>query len=241
VNFEDPEVLLLWGVTSFTSFFRGRERTHDHCCGPQVIATSVRAETQSLLWTLMGCYNNQAILVCSTDITIIVIHFFYFISSDCKARCVHYQQCWPVSKAFLFLLSHLWLRFHCLPRRFHSVIWLDAWIEIGRGCDRPHLYSRMISLVQRKAISSGPAGRKNCWQCHYDLSCCLPPPFSFSRTGTQVNDVKLFPEDSVELMVGEALTLNCTATVEFDTGVDIQWSYPGKQVLNRCWLKDCIL
>ncbi|XP_072252076.1 vascular endothelial growth factor receptor 3 [Leuresthes tenuis] len=47
--------------------------------------------------------------------------------------------------------------------------------------------------------------------------------------GTQVNDVKLFPEDSVELMVGEALTLNCTATVEFDTGVDIQWSYPGKQ------------
>uniref|UniRef100_A0A3Q1F903 Vascular endothelial growth factor receptor 3 n=1 Tax=Acanthochromis polyacanthus TaxID=80966 RepID=A0A3Q1F903_9TELE len=42
---------------------------------------------------------------------------------------------------------------------------------------------------------------------------------------------KLFPEDPVELMVGEALTLNCTALVEFDTGVDIQWSYPGKEVL----------
>ncbi|KAM9741441.1 vascular endothelial growth factor receptor 3 [Menidia menidia] len=51
-------------------------------------------------------------------------------------------------------------------------------------------------------------------------------------TGTQVNDVKLFPEDSMELMVGEALTLNCTVTVEFDTGVDIQWSYPGKK-MNR--------
>ncbi|XP_039976733.1 vascular endothelial growth factor receptor 3 isoform X2 [Xiphias gladius] len=48
-------------------------------------------------------------------------------------------------------------------------------------------------------------------------------------TGSQVYNVKLFPEDPVELIVGEALTLNCTAMVEFDTGVDIQWSYPGKQ------------
>uniref|UniRef100_A0A8C3A5X3 Vascular endothelial growth factor receptor 3 n=1 Tax=Cyclopterus lumpus TaxID=8103 RepID=A0A8C3A5X3_CYCLU len=45
----------------------------------------------------------------------------------------------------------------------------------------------------------------------------------------QIYDVKLFPEGSVELMVGEALTLNCTALVEFDAGVDIQWSYPRKQ------------
>uniref|UniRef100_A0AAQ5YM85 Vascular endothelial growth factor receptor 3 n=1 Tax=Amphiprion ocellaris TaxID=80972 RepID=A0AAQ5YM85_AMPOC len=45
----------------------------------------------------------------------------------------------------------------------------------------------------------------------------------------QVYDVKLFPEDPVELIVGEALTLNCTALVEFNTGVDIQWSYPGKE------------
>uniref|UniRef100_A0A671VHP6 Vascular endothelial growth factor receptor 3 n=1 Tax=Sparus aurata TaxID=8175 RepID=A0A671VHP6_SPAAU len=44
----------------------------------------------------------------------------------------------------------------------------------------------------------------------------------------QVYDVKLFPEDPVELIVGEALTLNCTAMVEFNAGVDIQWSYPGK-------------
>uniref|UniRef100_A0AAQ5XVF3 Vascular endothelial growth factor receptor 3 n=1 Tax=Amphiprion ocellaris TaxID=80972 RepID=A0AAQ5XVF3_AMPOC len=48
----------------------------------------------------------------------------------------------------------------------------------------------------------------------------------------QVYDVKLFPEDPVELIVGEALTLNCTALVEFNTGVDIQWSYPGKEVLS---------
>uniref|UniRef100_A0A665UVR7 Vascular endothelial growth factor receptor 3 n=1 Tax=Echeneis naucrates TaxID=173247 RepID=A0A665UVR7_ECHNA len=51
------------------------------------------------------------------------------------------------------------------------------------------------------------------------------------NAGSQVYDVKLFPEDPVELMVGEALTLNCTASVEFNTGVDMQWSYPGKQFL----------
>lgn len=56
---------------------------------------------------------------------------------------------------------------------------------------------------------------------------------SFSRTGSQIYDVKLFPEEPVELLVGEALTLNCTAMVEFNAGVDIQWSYPGKQVLTR--------
>uniref|UniRef100_A0A8C5EVF7 Vascular endothelial growth factor receptor 3 n=1 Tax=Gouania willdenowi TaxID=441366 RepID=A0A8C5EVF7_GOUWI len=48
-------------------------------------------------------------------------------------------------------------------------------------------------------------------------------------TGSQVYDVKLFPEDPVELIVGEPLTLNCTALVEFNAGVDIQWSYPGKK------------
>uniref|UniRef100_A0AAZ3S6F0 Vascular endothelial growth factor receptor 3 n=1 Tax=Oncorhynchus tshawytscha TaxID=74940 RepID=A0AAZ3S6F0_ONCTS len=46
----------------------------------------------------------------------------------------------------------------------------------------------------------------------------------------QVYDFKLYPEDSVELFVEEALTLNCTATVEFNTLVEFQWSYPGKQV-----------
>ncbi|XP_041846373.1 vascular endothelial growth factor receptor 3 [Melanotaenia boesemani] len=52
-------------------------------------------------------------------------------------------------------------------------------------------------------------------------------------TGSQVYDVKLFPEDPVELMVGEPLTLNCTAMVEFNAGVEMHWSYPGKQ-MNSC-------
>ncbi|XP_055015004.1 vascular endothelial growth factor receptor 3 [Boleophthalmus pectinirostris] len=47
--------------------------------------------------------------------------------------------------------------------------------------------------------------------------------------GSHVYDVKLFPEDPVELMVGETLTLNCTALVEFNTGVDIKWTYPGAE------------
>lgn len=116
-------------------------------------------------------------------------------------------------------------------------------MEIVRGCDRQLLYSGMAALVQRKVISSGPARKEklltmSLWPL--SLSPSLPPslpasvrpfrPPSFSRTGSQVYDVKLFPEDPVELIVGEALTLNCTALVEFDTGVNFQWSYPGKEV-----------
>uniref|UniRef100_A0A3Q2DKZ1 Vascular endothelial growth factor receptor 3 n=1 Tax=Cyprinodon variegatus TaxID=28743 RepID=A0A3Q2DKZ1_CYPVA len=51
-------------------------------------------------------------------------------------------------------------------------------------------------------------------------------------TGGKIYEAKLFPEEPVELMVGEALTLNCTVMVEFEAGVDIQWSYPGKQTNN---------
>lgn len=36
--------------------------------------------------------------------------------------------------------------------------------------------------------------------------------------------------DPVELLAGEMLTLNCTALVEFNTGLEIHWSYPGKLV-----------
>ncbi|XP_011609065.2 vascular endothelial growth factor receptor 3 isoform X1 [Takifugu rubripes] len=52
-------------------------------------------------------------------------------------------------------------------------------------------------------------------------------------TGSQVYDVKLFPVDPVELIAGETLTLNCTALVEFNTGLEIHWSYPGK-LTNSC-------
>ncbi|KAM9795439.1 vascular endothelial growth factor receptor 3 [Neosynchiropus ocellatus] len=47
-------------------------------------------------------------------------------------------------------------------------------------------------------------------------------------TGSKVYSVKLYPEEPMELLVGETLTLNCTALVEFDTVVDIKWSYPGE-------------
>lgn len=59
------------------------------------------------------------------------------------------------------------------------------------------------------------------------MSPCFVPP---SPTGSQVYDVKLFPLDPVELIAGETLTLNCTALVEFNTGLEIHWSYPGKLV-----------
>uniref|UniRef100_A0A8C2EYQ8 Vascular endothelial growth factor receptor 3 n=1 Tax=Cyprinus carpio TaxID=7962 RepID=A0A8C2EYQ8_CYPCA len=52
--------------------------------------------------------------------------------------------------------------------------------------------------------------------------------------GQKFYEFKLFPEDSpVELMQGEALELNCTALVEFNTGVEFQWDYPGQKVITR--------
>lgn len=119
-------------------------------------------------------------------------------------------------------------------------------MEIAWVCDRQLLYSRMAPLVQRKVISSGPARKEKADDVTM-TSHCLPPcpsvspsPFYFSRTGSQVYDVKLFPEEPVELIVGEALTLNCTALVEFNAGVDIKWAYPGKQVCSRnSWSQCC--
>uniref|UniRef100_A0A8C1KIV1 Vascular endothelial growth factor receptor 3 n=1 Tax=Cyprinus carpio TaxID=7962 RepID=A0A8C1KIV1_CYPCA len=52
--------------------------------------------------------------------------------------------------------------------------------------------------------------------------------------GQKFYEFKLFPEHSpVELMQGEALELNCTALVEFNTGVEFQWDYPGQKVITR--------
>ncbi|XP_051716545.1 vascular endothelial growth factor receptor 3 isoform X2 [Ctenopharyngodon idella] len=49
-------------------------------------------------------------------------------------------------------------------------------------------------------------------------------------TGLRFYELKLFPEDSpVELMQGSVLVLNCTATVEFNTGVEFLWDYPGQK------------
>uniref|UniRef100_A0A673JGL6 Vascular endothelial growth factor receptor 3 n=1 Tax=Sinocyclocheilus rhinocerous TaxID=307959 RepID=A0A673JGL6_9TELE len=56
-------------------------------------------------------------------------------------------------------------------------------------------------------------------------SPCLQHP-----TGLKFYELKLFPEDSpVELMQGEGLELNCTALVEFNTGVEFHWDYPGQK------------
>ena len=93
-------------------------------------------------------------------------------------------------------------------------------METLRACDGQRLYSGTSPLVQREVISSGPARKEKLltmspWPLLLSplpLSLCFSlPPFSLSGTGSQVYDVKLFPEDPVELIVGEDLTLNCTA------------------------------
>uniref|UniRef100_A0AAV2MJC7 Ig-like domain-containing protein n=1 Tax=Knipowitschia caucasica TaxID=637954 RepID=A0AAV2MJC7_KNICA len=58
--------------------------------------------------------------------------------------------------------------------------------------------------------------------------------YLFHTAGSRIYDVKLFPEDPMELMVGETLTLNCTAMVEFNAGVNIKWAYPGAEVTGAC-------
>uniref|UniRef100_A0A3Q3J0F3 Vascular endothelial growth factor receptor 3 n=1 Tax=Monopterus albus TaxID=43700 RepID=A0A3Q3J0F3_MONAL len=63
--------------------------------------------------------------------------------------------------------------------------------------------------------------------------------YLFHTTGSHIYDVKLFPEDPVELIVGETLTLNCTALVEFNTGVEIHWSYPGRQMNSLVGTRSC--
>ncbi|XP_051514996.1 vascular endothelial growth factor receptor 3 isoform X3 [Myxocyprinus asiaticus] len=57
------------------------------------------------------------------------------------------------------------------------------------------------------------------------------PVYFVQATGFKFYELKLFPEDSpVELMQGEILVLNCTALVEFNTGVEFKWDYPGQKV-----------
>uniref|UniRef100_A0A672JW67 Vascular endothelial growth factor receptor 3 n=1 Tax=Sinocyclocheilus grahami TaxID=75366 RepID=A0A672JW67_SINGR len=61
---------------------------------------------------------------------------------------------------------------------------------------------------------------------HFQHPCLQHP------TGLKFYKLKLFPEDSpVELMQGEGLELNCIALVEFKTGVEFQWDYPGQKVI----------
>uniref|UniRef100_A0A8C9W5X7 Vascular endothelial growth factor receptor 3 n=1 Tax=Scleropages formosus TaxID=113540 RepID=A0A8C9W5X7_SCLFO len=45
-----------------------------------------------------------------------------------------------------------------------------------------------------------------------------------------IHSLKLLPEKTLHLLVGDTLVLNCTAVVEFNTGVNFKWSYPGRLV-----------
>lgn len=67
--------------------------------------------------------------------------------------------------------------------------------------------------------------------CHTEINKVqFRSAFFFSHvSGSHIYDFKLFPAEWVELAVGEGLVLNCTALVEFNTGVEFQWTYPGKQ------------
>uniref|UniRef100_A0A8C8SSF0 Vascular endothelial growth factor receptor 3 n=1 Tax=Pelusios castaneus TaxID=367368 RepID=A0A8C8SSF0_9SAUR len=49
-------------------------------------------------------------------------------------------------------------------------------------------------------------------------------------TGNELYDIQLFPKKAMELLVGEKLVLNCTVWAEFNSGVNFQWDYPGKQM-----------
>lgn len=49
-------------------------------------------------------------------------------------------------------------------------------------------------------------------------------------TGYHFYDMYLSPKDTVELLVGDQLVLNCTVIAEFNTPVYFTWDYPGKQI-----------
>uniref|UniRef100_A0A8K9V6B1 Vascular endothelial growth factor receptor 3 n=1 Tax=Oncorhynchus mykiss TaxID=8022 RepID=A0A8K9V6B1_ONCMY len=94
-------------------------------------------------------------------------------------------------------------------------------LKVMEWCQRPRdmVWAKETQLLWASSV------------CHYGavmVTVLTPPPPP--PTGSQLYDVKLYPEDSVELIMGEALTLNCNATVEFGMFVEFRWSYPGKQM-----------
>uniref|UniRef100_A0A8D0CNB7 Vascular endothelial growth factor receptor 3 n=1 Tax=Scleropages formosus TaxID=113540 RepID=A0A8D0CNB7_SCLFO len=60
------------------------------------------------------------------------------------------------------------------------------------------------------------------------------PHSTFFSTGNKIHSLKLLPEKTLHLLVGDTLVLNCTAVVEFNTGVNFKWSYPGRLVSKMC-------
>ncbi|XP_018107492.1 vascular endothelial growth factor receptor 3 isoform X1 [Xenopus laevis] len=53
--------------------------------------------------------------------------------------------------------------------------------------------------------------------------------FLVHLTGSQFYGMHLYPKNT-ELLVGDQLILNCTVTAEFNTPVNFNWDYPGKEV-----------
>ncbi|KAF4790846.1 hypothetical protein TURU_137391 [Turdus rufiventris] len=53
--------------------------------------------------------------------------------------------------------------------------------------------------------------------------------FIIHIAGSELYDIKLYPKKAMELLVGEKLVLNCTVWAEFNSGVQFEWTYPGKQ------------
>ncbi|XP_023694602.1 vascular endothelial growth factor receptor 3 isoform X3 [Paramormyrops kingsleyae] len=86
-------------------------------------------------------------------------------------------------------------------------------VPSGTFLNRPHIFGFFC-----RTISSNVEHKSPLYLVHF--------------YGSKLYNFKLFPEETVELIVGDALILNCTGQVEFNTGVNIQWAYPGK-LLNR--------
>ncbi|XP_044137054.1 vascular endothelial growth factor receptor 3 isoform X1 [Bufo gargarizans] len=70
-------------------------------------------------------------------------------------------------------------------------------------------------LVQCMTIIDGKKFMSNYFLIHF--------------TGYHFYDMYLSPKDTVELLVGDQLVLNCTVIAEFNTAVSFQWDYPGKK------------
>uniref|UniRef100_A0A8B9H6D0 Vascular endothelial growth factor receptor 3 n=1 Tax=Astyanax mexicanus TaxID=7994 RepID=A0A8B9H6D0_ASTMX len=71
----------------------------------------------------------------------------------------------------------------------------------------------------------------------FEVPCLVSDPelnVTLFSVRAKFYELKLFPEDSpLELMQGDVLVLNCTALVEFNTGVEFKWTFPGQKVNQR--------
>ncbi|XP_075066135.1 vascular endothelial growth factor receptor 3 isoform X2 [Mixophyes fleayi] len=92
----------------------------------------------------------------------------------------------------------------------NSVLWDDK-----EGMLVPTDWIRDTILVQCMTIIDGKEFLSNYFLVHF--------------TGYHFYDMYISPKDTVELLIGDPLILNCTVTAEFNTPVDFSWEYPGKK------------